>query len=55
MKGILLASAAICLLLSVEPADAAGCLKGAPWAPSQDTWSTIRFSVCLVAAPGECM
>jgi len=29
MKGILLASAATCLLLSVEPADAAGCLKGA--------------------------
>ena len=29
--------------------------KVRPWAPSQDTWFTIHFSVCLVAAPGECM
>ena len=55
MKGILLASAATCLLLSVEPADAAGCLKGAALDGRRHTWSTIHFSVCLVAAPGECM
>ena len=49
MKHLLLVSAATCLL-AVQTANAKGCLEGARWVASQDTWNTIHSWASLVGA-----